>query len=178
MINIKERYCYIDGHDDYIITEYGDVYSLKYKSINKMALKGRQYKDRYISIGICENNKVKYMQIHRLVAKYFCSGYFEGAVVNHIDGNKHNNYYKNLEWTTHKDNIHKSYITSGVDQTRNYKNYIIVNKDGTKSNLLKGIGGLKQYILDNNLNVSITSLTKYCSSKGYKLIKFNKYQTN
>lgn len=178
MVDIKERYCFIDGHKDYIITEYGDVYSLKYGYMKKMALKGRQYKDRYISIGICDNNKVKYHQIHRLVAKYFCKGYFEGAVVNHKDANKHNNMASNLEWVTHKENIHKSYETSGVDQTRNYKNYIIVNRDGNKSNLLKGKQELEQYVLDNKLNVSITSLIKYCSSKGYKLIKFDKYQTN
>lgn len=43
--------------------------------------------------------------VHRIVAKYFVDGWFDGAVVNHIDGNKHNNNYENLEWITQKDNI-------------------------------------------------------------------------
>ena len=32
--------------------------------------------------------------IHRLVAYHFCDGYSSELVVNHVDGNKLNNYYK------------------------------------------------------------------------------------
>jgi uncharacterized HNH endonuclease L245 len=45
--------------------------------------------------------------VHRIVAKLFCdnSGGFD--VVNHIDGNKLNNHYTNLEWCTQRhNNIH------------------------------------------------------------------------
>jgi hypothetical protein len=42
--------------------------------------------------------------IHRLVAKVFVPGYFEGADVNHIDENKQNNRFDNLEWVTKKEN--------------------------------------------------------------------------
>ncbi len=34
----------------------------------------------------------------------FVSGYSENLVVNHIDGNKQNTYYKNLEWVTLNEN--------------------------------------------------------------------------
>ena len=47
----------------------------------------------------------KTFTIHSLVAKHFVKGYQEGFVVNHIDYNKTNNFYKNLEWITQKDNI-------------------------------------------------------------------------
>lgn len=48
------------------------------------------YKD-----GISRNFK-----LHRLVAKAFVLGYFEGAHINHIDENPANNRADNLEWCT------------------------------------------------------------------------------
>ena len=47
----------------------------------------------------------KTFTVHSLVAKHFVKGYQEGFVVNHIDYNKTNNFYKNLEWITQEDNI-------------------------------------------------------------------------
>lgn len=47
----------------------------------------------------------KTFTLHSLVAKHFVKGYQEGFVVNHIDYNKTNNFYKNLEWITQEDNI-------------------------------------------------------------------------
>lgn len=67
-----------------------------------LRLRGRNNPNRYLSICLCKNNKKKYVQIHRLVAKYFVDGYFHGAVVNHKDTNIHNNNYMNLEWITQK----------------------------------------------------------------------------
>lgn len=47
--------------------------------------------------------------IHRLVASYFCDGYFEGAVVNHKDLNKLNNDATNLEWVSRSSNAKHAY---------------------------------------------------------------------
>ena len=38
--------------------------------------------------------------IHRMVAEIYVPGYFEGAEVDHIDCNKRNNHYTNLQWCT------------------------------------------------------------------------------
>lgn len=45
------------------------------------------------------------ISIHRAVANAFVPGYFEGAQVNHIDENRQNNRWDNLEWVTPKGNI-------------------------------------------------------------------------
>ena len=42
--------------------------------------------------------------VHRLVAYHFCDGYAEDLVVNHIDGDKQNNHFENLEWVTRSQN--------------------------------------------------------------------------
>ncbi|MDH0749524.1 NUMOD4 motif-containing HNH endonuclease [Pseudomonas sp. GD03842] len=50
-------------------------------------------------------------RVHRLVAEAFHGAPSDGAVVNHIDGNKVNNLYTNLEWTTVQGNTVHSYAT-------------------------------------------------------------------
>lgn len=52
-------------------------------------------------------NKCEY--IHRLVGTAFVSGYDEGKVINHIDGNKLNNNASNIEWVYQFENHAHSY---------------------------------------------------------------------
>lgn len=83
----------------YRIDEYGKIYNSK-----NLCLKPYMDKDGYLKItlisDIKKNNKYKYYHyfIHRLVAYTYCIGYNNNLVVNHIDGNKLNNHYTNLEW--------------------------------------------------------------------------------
>lgn len=58
----------------------------------------------YQFVILCKDGKHKMTKVHRLVGKAFVPGFFEGAVINHIDHNPSNNVYTNLEWTTQKDN--------------------------------------------------------------------------
>lgn len=43
--------------------------------------------------------------VSRLIALTWCPGYYDGATVNHIDGNPLNNNAENLEWVSLKDII-------------------------------------------------------------------------
>lgn len=51
-----------------------------------------------------KDGRRKRILLHRLVALAFCEGYKEDLVVNHIDENKTNNHYTNLEWITQAEN--------------------------------------------------------------------------
>ena len=69
-------------------------------------LGGSKHKDGYIFVTL----HGKQIPLHRIVAKLFHGqDYKEDLVVNHIDGNKLNNFADNLEWVTQSDNIKHSY---------------------------------------------------------------------
>lgn len=169
---LDKRYKHIKGFEEYMITEDGEVYSYKnkYKCRNGLRkLKIRYARNGYGYIDCVDREKRKRFLIHRLVAEYFCEGYFEGAVVNHIDADKKNNHFSNLEWCTQKDNVNKSYKTSGVNQVRNFRLYCLIYPNGKQSHILKGNTEVKQYIIENNLDISHSMLMKHKKHNGYTL---------
>jgi hypothetical protein len=52
----------------------------------------------------------KKFYVHRLVAELFCDGWFEGALVDHTDRDKHNNTYTNLRWVDRSENVLNSKV--------------------------------------------------------------------
>lgn len=98
--NIRDIY-YIDENG--IVISYGNYGSkiLGEKKILKQYIKTGGYKN----VALMDNNsKVKYIRVHRIVAAAYCNNEFDKPYVNHIDENRTNNNYKNLEWVTPKEN--------------------------------------------------------------------------
>lgn len=67
-------------------------------------------------------NSTGYLQIkiqrkkysaHRIVAREFCSGYKNGLVVNHKNGNRQDNRASNLEWVTYSENSAHGFRENG-----------------------------------------------------------------
>lgn len=84
----------------YSVSSDGKVYSKRFSKVLKVdatsgyervILQKDKYKERWL--------------VHRLVALHFVEGYFDGAIVNHIDGNTLNNNFDNLEWCNQSHNI-------------------------------------------------------------------------
>lgn len=63
----------------------------------------------YEEVILKKNGDRKPKLIHRLVAEAFVPNPQGKREVNHKDGNKHNNDYRNLEWVTPSENIRHSY---------------------------------------------------------------------
>ena len=104
----------------YQVSNFGNVKSLNretFDSVRKQIkkLKGRMLKSAidsrgYKSVVLTKNGKQRTYRVHNLVALAFCNGYKKGLVVNHKDENQLNNFYKNLEWCTQKENVWYSRI--------------------------------------------------------------------
>lgn len=170
-------YKYIDGFDNkYIITKDGEVYSFKNKEKKKIKLSlcsKNKYTKGYYKCCLSHKGKRYYFMVHRLVAQYFVDGFFDGAIVNHKDGNTLNNNYQNLEWITQKENlIHSNNMHNQTFKKWSYK-WVIISPDGSKSCILDGQGEIREYINNNNLECKFTSLIKHKRSNGYilKLIR-------
>ena len=58
-----------------------------------------------------DDGKTKVYKVHRLVAMLWLDNPENKSTVNHIDGNKLNNHYSNLEWATWKENVTHSFTT-------------------------------------------------------------------
>jgi len=103
---LKEIWKDIAGYEnEYAISNYGKVFS-KRSNIN---LKPQKMTSGYL-FNILYNKNKKVFSLHRLVAKSFISNSFNKPQVNHIDGNRKNNFVGNLEWVNQSENEMNKYI--------------------------------------------------------------------
>lgn len=131
------RFKEIEGYNnDYFITEDGDVISVKRGK--KILLKKRVNSRGYYYVNLYKNGKYKSICIHRLVGIYFVENNNGFNVLNHIDGNKLNNRYDNLEW---------------CDQVHNMK-------EASRMGLLKIKRGAESNLYSGKLNIDISNMIR------------------
>lgn len=101
---------------NYEISELGSIRHVK----NLIPLKFTKDGSGYYQVKILVNDKYKNIKPHRFVAKYFVDNPKDLNIVNHIDGDKTNNIYTNLEWCTQQENcihaIENNLCKSGSDR--------------------------------------------------------------
>lgn len=95
-----ERWAKIQESPDYEVSDHGRIKGPK--GVRKVSKQSTGY--HYIGLRLPGRGLTNFL-IHRLVATYFCEGYKEGLIVAHRDGNKDNNRWDNLRWTTQTDNM-------------------------------------------------------------------------
>lgn len=114
----------------YLVSNQGRIKRLSHKNDNngiiykEKIIYGSLHEDGYIFVSLPTDKPGIYKQIpkHRIVADTWLSdSKFEGAVIDHIDGNKQNNSIENLEWVTQSENVKRS-IKNG-QQPINIKGY-------------------------------------------------------
>ncbi len=85
----------IEGCEHYSVSEYGVVLNTRTGKVLKPDLTSGGY--RRVTLWNGNYNRVT---VHRLVAIHFIENPEQYPIVNHIDGNKLNNHFSNLEWCT------------------------------------------------------------------------------
>ncbi len=98
----------------YYVTRYGDVWNTERMTKVNGSVKVSGYRD--VALG-SEHD----VSVHRLIAHHFVPVpkdlSEESLVVNHLDGNKLNNRWDNLEWTTYKGNTAHAYSIGLIPTT-------------------------------------------------------------
>jgi hypothetical protein len=128
---------------DYSVNQFGDIMSFKSKS--KKLLKKTIALDNYVSYSLRCNGKYIKKRAHQIVAVCFIDNPLGLNEINHLDANKSNNHYTNLEWCTHTENIRHSFRLglvgrkSGVDFHKYDKGKkVIDNSTGVVYNSVAG----------------------------------------
>lgn len=65
--------------------------------------------------------KGRMYNVHRLLAEAFVPGYFEGAVVDHINNDSTDNRIENLQWITQSENVKKAKDSMSEEDKAAYK---------------------------------------------------------
>ena len=108
----------IKGYEGaYQVSNLGRVRSLtrKVKTFNGVRtskgqlLKPLKTNTGYYRVDLKQNQKDKYMSIHRLVAEAFIPNPNNYPIINHKDNNPQNNCVENLEWCTQSYNVKYAY---------------------------------------------------------------------
>lgn len=131
----------VSGYENvYFINEYGDL-----KNADGRLIKPQKRKDGYWQYQLSLNGIRKMHKVHRLVAKAFVDNPFKLNVVNHLDGNKANNYYKNLEWCTSAQNNKHSWDMglnhNSIKQRESARRTIAIARNARLSRLTLAGGG-------------------------------------
>lgn len=91
-----ESWMLLPFNNNYAVSNYENVKNVRKDKMLQLATTPSGYAS--ITIGR------KTMQVHRLVGLMFVPNPQNKPYINHIDGNKLNNYFLNLEWCTAKEN--------------------------------------------------------------------------
>ena len=88
----------------YEISNKGNVKTLSYKRTGKERLLSERITAGYNRVALYNDGEISNKLVHRLVAEHFIPNPNNYKEVNHIDGNKLNNHFENLEWVSAKQN--------------------------------------------------------------------------
>ena len=109
---------------DYFISNKGNIMSHKYGK--QTIIKRQKGPNNSVQVRLRLNDAYKNIKIHRYVAKYYVQNPNNENVVNHINGDRSNPFYLNLEWVSPSENTQHAMLTglhsnflSGTDNPAN-----------------------------------------------------------
>lgn len=152
----------------YEISNLGRIKSLR----NNIILKNSNSSNGYFTVALCKKGEQKTAVVHRLVALHFIpNDNLIKSEINHIDENRHNNIFSNLEWCTRSENNnHGSRIEKQAKSL--WKPILVIFPNGEK----KKFPSSKQAAEELNLSASKISsclIGQQKTHKGYSFERAN-----
>lgn len=113
---MEEEWKNIKGYEWYQVSNLGRV-----RNANGRILAPHDVNSGYLVINLNKYHKSR--TVHRLVAEAFIPNPYSKEQVNHIDGNKHNNYVGNLEWCSPSENMKHAREVLGFVCQKNFHGF-------------------------------------------------------
>lgn len=123
--SVMEKWKQIEGYRSYYVSESGKVRTKDYNHTGKGKLLVT-FKNcyGYMAVNLMQDGKRSRHLVHRLVAMAFKkSTWFPMATVNHMDLNKENNHYSNLEWVTVQENLKHGHRNGAIIYAKGEDHY-------------------------------------------------------
>ena len=122
---MKEIWKDIPGWEDrYQISNLGRAFSKLKNKIKPLDINNYGY----ARIQCYDGKRKEKLFIHKLVGQLFVSGYKEGYVIDHIDGDKTNNIWTNLQWVSRSENCKRAYKLGLKEaKKRDQPCYLLIN---------------------------------------------------
>lgn len=112
----QDRWKIVVRNPRYIVSEFGDVFSLRTGKMLSTHKAGRGYLQVQLANG---GSAMRHEYVHQLVAEAFIGVRTAGLETMHLDSNKLNNYRENLAYGTRKQNAQEMAQTGVLKGTRN-----------------------------------------------------------
>jgi hypothetical protein len=143
----------------YSVTSHGRVFSHQYRHSDRtVELSQTTHPEGYKRVKFPLGYPGSHIKVHRLVAMAFHSNPNDLPQVNHIDGNKGNNHYLNLEWTDNSGNQRHAFDT-GLQNDRKGVKHNLAKLDDEKVFEIRKLleqGNTLQFVAD------IYGVSKHC----------------
>lgn len=168
MNDLVEKWKRVPGWTGYKISSFGNVKFRRFEEWQpcKQFLRstGIGYKFIILRRG---NGVYKRESVHRLVLLAFVGP--SALVVNHLDGNRHNNRLENLQYVTVQENNIHAIEVLGMEYTRGSKNTEArMTEDGVLEARKRRAEGAPYRELAEKLGVSIGTIRKACLGQSWK----------
>ena len=162
-VDLEEQWKPIYGFENYQISNFGRLKSLKGKIMNPCV-----DSSGYLNTSLRKDGKTYSVRVHQLVAIHFLRRTDIGCVVNHIDGNKLNNRVDNLEYVTSGDNNQKAYDTGLKAKGEDHYLAKLSDKDIFDIRVEFGLGRMTYREIEGKYNVANSTVSRICSLPDYR----------
>lgn len=127
----------------YMVSSYGRIISLKRtvknryseRVINPSIMNPQMNNKGYYNIILRNKGNIQHFLIHRLVAIHFVCNNFHYDEIDHIDGNKANNHFNNLQWCNRVSNMRNKNTKEKLSQNASKR----INEKNWKSKPIVGV---------------------------------------